>query len=565
MSDKVLSNNPSLNRYSASNRNSYSESQKSVESSERSRKTGNHSKSKGSKRDLALMRIEEMKERSRLEAMEEENQLQMLKLKQKQIERKRRELEELQQLSKLVEEESECNEDHELQDNIEVDYIDKVQGWMSSCHALDSGRRRELPNPSESGGGEFAIMSTADTDGMARRRYMQQKSSMLAGPSKLQIASRQVFPKNLPSFSGHPQDWPLFISAYEQANVSCGFTNAENLVRLQQALQGKALETVRNMLLLPENVPTIIEKLRRRFGNPEILSAMLAQRIQKLDGPDSENLESVIEFGSAIEEFTQHLEVSKLNDHLKNPILMQGLIQKLPPCYAMQWVEYKRRSRVVDLKTFGKFMEDLVDKALEVTFQRIDLISTKKREKPKAKVFTHLMEDDREASSTKLVQQSNKVQAQTSARKDIGCSICEELGHFNRDCQEFRNASVEQRWRMVRHLNLCALCIYNHGKWPCKSKIQCEVKGCKDPHHPLLHPPTYAEAVHKEARCNSHCSLNKTVLFRIIRVTLYSEANKFSTLALVDEGSSISLIDSEIAEFLQLNGPRETFKIRWTN
>lgn len=142
---------------------------------------------------------------------------------------------------------------------------------------------------------------------------------MVVGPTTHQIASRQVFPKNLPAFAGYPQDWPLFISAFEQANASCGFTHAENLVRLQQALQGKALEIVRNMLLLPENVPMIIDKLRRRFGNPEILSTMLAQRIQKLEGPDSENLESLIEFGSAIGEFTQHLEVSKLNDHLKNP------------------------------------------------------------------------------------------------------------------------------------------------------------------------------------------------------------------------------------------------------
>lgn len=118
---------------------------------------------------------------------------------------------------------------------------------------------------------------------------------------------------------------------------------------------------------------------------------------------------------------------------------------------------------------------------------------------------------------------------------------------------------------IVKHLGLCALCVYNHGKWPCRSKIRCEIDGCKGLHNPLLHPPISSETAKMEAHCNSHSSMNKTVLFRIIPVTLYSERNKFDTLALVDEGSSTSLIDGEIAEFLQLSGPREPFQMRWTN
>ncbi|XP_062703529.1 uncharacterized protein LOC134285982 [Aedes albopictus] len=515
-----------------------------------------------------MKRIDEIKERSRLEALEEETQLQILKVKQRQIERQRRELEELQQLSRLVEEGSEYDEE---QGESEISYIDKVQGWINVCEPANPGRSRQQNIASEAGASQFSLnLRRANENEMISRRYMQQNnSSMVAGPTQLQIASRQVFPKGLPVFTGHPQDWPLFISAYDQANASCGFTNAENLVRLQQALQGRALEIVRNLLLLPENVPTIIDKLRRRFGNPEILSTMLAQRIQRLEGPDSENLESIIEFGSAVGEFTQHLQVSKLDDHLKNPILMQSLIQKLPPCYAMQWVEYKRRFQVVDLKTFGSFMEDLVDKALEVSFEKIDISSAKRREKLKTKVFTHMTEDVLEASGSKSVQQHNKTQPATQAlispRKDISCSICEEPGHFGRDCREFRNTGLERRWMMVKHMGLCPLCIYNHGKWPCRSKIRCEIEGCKGPHHPLLHPPIHAESVNAEAHCNSHCSPNKTVLFRVVPVTLYSEANKLDTLALVDEGSSTSLIDSEIAEYLQLSGPREPFEMRWTN
>uniref|UniRef100_A0A8D8AV89 (northern house mosquito) hypothetical protein n=1 Tax=Culex pipiens TaxID=7175 RepID=A0A8D8AV89_CULPI len=43
-----------------------------------------------------------------------------------------------------------------------------------------------------------------------------QSSSNLAWPglSPSQLAARQVIPSELPSFAGHPQDWPLFSSAF---------------------------------------------------------------------------------------------------------------------------------------------------------------------------------------------------------------------------------------------------------------------------------------------------------------------------------------------------------------
>lgn len=213
--DKMPFIDPSRSRSSVSGQNSCSDSHKSGESS----KKGGSSETKGSKRDLAMQRIEEMKERSRLEALEEETQLQMLKVKQKQIERQRRELVELQKLSKLVEEESECDEELEELAKSDTSYIDKVQGWMNSCNAVQPGRSRRSNTASVS---QFSLLlPEANVNEIRRRHQTQQRnSSMVVGPTALQIASRQVFPRNLPAFAGQPQDWPLFISAYEQANAS---------------------------------------------------------------------------------------------------------------------------------------------------------------------------------------------------------------------------------------------------------------------------------------------------------------------------------------------------------
>lgn len=65
-----------------------------------------------------------------------------------------------------------------------------------------------------------------------------------------QIATRQAIPKDLPGFSGDPVEWPTFISMYENSTSAAGFTDIENMLRLQKALKGKALDLVSDKLLV---------------------------------------------------------------------------------------------------------------------------------------------------------------------------------------------------------------------------------------------------------------------------------------------------------------------------
>ncbi|XP_065079785.1 uncharacterized protein LOC135702687 [Ochlerotatus camptorhynchus] len=383
------------------------------------------------------------------------------------------------------------------------------------------------------------------------------------GPTRLQIASRQVFPRSLPKFYGAAEEWPIFISAYEQANQSCGFTNAENLVRLQDALKGKALDTVRNRLLLPENVPLIIEKLRKRFGNPEILSIRLATKIQQLEGPSTKSLESVIEFGSAVEEFTQHLKAAGLVDHLKNPILMQSLVQKLPSYYVMEWVDYKRRAQSVDLETFGAFMEGLVEKALEATFEKADAKEKgKMRNRPQTKAFVHVTDGDSGRSGS--VMSAGKNSSPQPQRRELKCSVCQKSGHYGRNCQELLKQSVAERWKTVTRLNLCPLCLYDHGQRSCRIRVRCKVDGCPENHNALLHggPAGYSRT---QVQCNSHRQSKCAVLFRMVPVTLYNGKKRVDTLALIDEGSSVTMVDSELVRTLGADGPVEPLQMTWTN
>ncbi|XP_062554212.1 kinesin-related protein 12-like [Armigeres subalbatus] len=66
----------------------------------------------------------------------------------------------------------------------------------------------------------------------------------LNSPTVQQLAARHVVSKELPAFTGNPAEWPLFWSSYETSTRICGYSDSENLMRLQRCLKGEARKAV---------------------------------------------------------------------------------------------------------------------------------------------------------------------------------------------------------------------------------------------------------------------------------------------------------------------------------
>lgn len=84
--------------------------------------------------------------------------------------------------------------------------------------------------------------------------------------SKSGLAARNVMGKRLPHFDGDPMKWPGFVSQFKTSTQVCELTEAENLVRLDESITRNARVAVEGLLYLPENVPMIMEVLRKLFG-----------------------------------------------------------------------------------------------------------------------------------------------------------------------------------------------------------------------------------------------------------------------------------------------------------
>ncbi|KAI8123977.1 hypothetical protein CVS40_5800 [Lucilia cuprina] len=88
--------------------------------------------------------------------------------------------------------------------------------------------------------------------------------------SHQQMNARQTMPKDLPTFTGLPEEWSLFSSTYNWSTNICGLTDAENLVRLQRALRGEAWRSVQHILIHPTCVPAAMSTLKLLYANPKI-------------------------------------------------------------------------------------------------------------------------------------------------------------------------------------------------------------------------------------------------------------------------------------------------------
>ncbi|XP_062703497.1 uncharacterized protein LOC134285955 [Aedes albopictus] len=396
------------------------------------------------------------------------------------------------------------------------------------------------------------------------QRAVPDPSARHCGPSSQQIAARHVVPKELPEFAGDPIEWPLFVSSYNNSTRMCGYTDDENLMRLQRSLKGNAKEAVRGHLYHPSSVPQIMTTLETLYGRPELIVKCLTSKVYSTPAPKPDKLESLISFGLVVQNLCSQLQSMGMETHLSNPSLLQDLVDKLPANIKLDWAMYQRHVPVVDLRAFGTYMTTIVSAASKVTLYAEP---STKPEKPKGKekgfVNAHSTEPDKEETSGMSVGYRPKP-----------CLLCKTEGHKVRDCERFKQLTLANRWKTAHQLSLCRRCLIPHGKWPCKATV-CGVANCEERHHKLLHPGDPQSSVTENttpainqpsssATVNVHRQHPCPVLFRILPVTLYGKNASVNTLAFLDDGSSHTLIEKELADELGVEGEVEPLCLQWT-
>ncbi|XP_055633876.1 uncharacterized protein LOC129774196 [Toxorhynchites rutilus septentrionalis] len=386
---------------------------------------------------------------------------------------------------------------------------------------------------------------------------------LIREPTPQQLAARHVLPRELPTFSGNPADWPVFISNYKYTTEACGYSDGENMIRLQRCLKGAAWESVQSRLILPASIPQVIEALRMRYGRAELLIESLIDKTKSAPSPRSDRLETLIEFGMMVQALCDHIIAADLPEHLANPTLLKDLVTKLPADCKMQWAGYRRHQGVVNLRTFGNFMEEIFNNACSVSSVQIHepkLDRSKMRDRHLVHSETAGNDPENECNLTNPVEMT----------KPTECAVCQGEGHRTINCKIFLALPVDERWRKLLELKLCRTCLYAHGRRACRSTQRCEVDGCQARHHRLLHSSnrerdTSAWKVGETVQYHIPKSIAPSLFFRILPVTLHSGRKSVSTFAFLDEGSSLTMIEKSLAAELGVTGYAKPLCLKWTS
>ncbi|XP_062708532.1 uncharacterized protein LOC134288256 [Aedes albopictus] len=404
--------------------------------------------------------------------------------------------------------------------------------------------------------------------------------------SRKQLAARQAITKDLPAFSGNPEEWPLFFSTFNSTTTLCGFTNEENIVRLQRSLKGRAYEAVKSRLLHPANVNGVISTLKMLFGQPELIVHTMMSKINSLPSLREDKLEALVDFAVSVENFCATADACGLEEYLYNISFLHQLVSKLPPSIKLNWAQYRRTLPTVNLSSFSNWLYSLAEAASAITIPNVTFESktvrsdsrTTKRNNPYVNAHSE------EASSGFHSAAPSNVETATGR-----CPVCEESCTSIAKCKGFLELSRDARWATVRDLGLCRRCLRQHKGW-CQAK-QCGKNGCELKHHELLHneqkgvqlPSTTSSKNPNEASpaqgqystphpvpsssehgCHAHQVTSSQVLFRYLPIVLHGKYHSIQTFAFLDDGSELTLLDNELADELQLEGEPMPLCLHWT-
>ncbi|XP_062542363.1 uncharacterized protein LOC134210331 [Armigeres subalbatus] len=175
-----------------------------------------------------------------------------------------------------------------------------------------------------------------------------------------------------------------------------------------------------------------------RYGRPSTLIRVMTGRIHQLPSPKTNDLNSIIEFGLAVDSLVEHLRNSEQVSHLSNPALLHDLVSKLPVDYRLKWAAFKSSLPEPNLTAFGKFMSTMVELAYEVADDFLPERVNKVRAKDRVFVQAHSESPSPSSRQTPVNQAS-------IARKT--CVACNEEGHRIVDCSKFKQMGIDERYK----------------------------------------------------------------------------------------------------------------------
>ncbi|XP_063357962.1 uncharacterized protein LOC134647540 [Cydia amplana] len=402
------------------------------------------------------------------------------------------------------------------------------------------------------------------------------KNISTASAPNTSLLSRLSTPKDLPEFSGDYLEWLQFKQAYYESTELCKFTDKENLWRLRKCLRGAAKDAVNALFISATSPEKVISALELRYGNSECIISRILYDIKKLQPLHQDYHKDIITFALKVQNYVEAVRAVGQEEHLQGVNIVSIILSKLPTVLISKWSDYSfnlikdgKKPRLVIMSDF------LNDEAVKISTTASTYIATK------SESYKHKTQDSNNTRNHTIL-----VHGEGSDKK---CLFCRTSVHKITDCKQFKRALRKVRWQFVRKNGLCYKCLLSkHERESCLAPA-CDKDDCGEAHHRLLHYtvnkieaplasssssgpsssttcPTTSASAQQDLESKSvpetltHINASdKRVLLKVVRISVNGPNGVFSTTALLDGGSSVSLISSKLARRAGLTGRTSTF------
>ncbi|XP_063829328.1 uncharacterized protein LOC135078710 [Ostrinia nubilalis] len=389
------------------------------------------------------------------------------------------------------------------------------------------------------------------------------------------LLSRLSTPGELPLFSGDYMEWLSFKNAYEESTAVCNFSDRENLWRLRKCLRGPAKEAVTALLISTTSPAIVMSTLELQFGNPDLIVTRILQDVKKLSPLPQEYHRDIVSFSIKVKNFVVSVQELKREEYLHGIEVVNLILAKLPTVLLSKWVDYSYPLISERKKPRLNILSDFLNtEAVKTSTCSANLMNI--RCDYKRKLYG---DQGCERTQTVLVQSDNE-------RSDT-CRFCRGSKHDLTDCRKFKKSLRKDRWFFVRRSGLCYKCLISrHERQTCPATV-CDVAGCGQPHHRLLHytpsarphdaaparaggdaPPAAETETSAQSEAVTHINTNNcSVLLKVVPVNIHGPNGVFKACALLDDGSTVSIMSSALAERAGIRGRKQSMRVRgaWDN
>lgn len=378
------------------------------------------------------------------------------------------------------------------------------------------------------------------------------------------------------------------------------------------------------LLIRPENVRQAMTLLERQFGKPQYLVASQIQRVRDIAPIEEGRLDQFVPFAAKVATMVAYLDTPRARQHLFNPMILEELLLKLPQRERREWGRHARDMQPYpSLKEMSAWLDTVAEEMSESTVQypAANARQRKPASQPKTSQFTMLADSTPVASVPRVCGMCNRKNhfttecywlthldsdARWKAVKERQlCGACLGGHHFYK-CESKKPCGIDgctkQHHPILHHpaatqqkrpgptrshrnpFSRPSRPALNNGTASSQQGVSASSHHNNAPTQPnnTASNQSSAPAQTNDAASNQTSATTATtasststtfnghvnavepkVLFRIVPVKLFGPSRVVNAHALLDEGSSVSLIDEDLSDELGLDGPRQQLHLNW--